>query len=94
VSNKVHKFAVIRNEPRELDVIDEAKAERAMQTIVPQFYPTGDPSPTTAKKSGANLAFWQRFARVMRNAPMAREVDPVERTFLKEEPELRSRKKS
>jgi hypothetical protein len=41
VSNKVHKFAVIRNEPRELDVIDEAKAERAMQTIVPQFYRTG-----------------------------------------------------
>jgi hypothetical protein len=41
--NKVHKFAVIRNEPRELDVIDEAEAE------------------------------------------MARELDPVERTFLKEE---------
>jgi hypothetical protein len=32
------------------------------------------------ERSGMPPDFWQRFAGVMRNAPMARELDPVERT--------------
>jgi hypothetical protein len=48
--------------------------------------------PSTGRKSGVDQNFWQRFAGVMRNAPIAREVDPVERKFLEEEPGLRQKK--
>jgi hypothetical protein len=46
----------------------------------------------TPEKSRMDQAFWQRFAGAMRKAPMARELDPIERKILKEEPGLRRSK--
>jgi hypothetical protein len=43
-----------------------------MESLVPQLSPTIP-------------LFWRRFARVMRNAPVARELDPQEKEFLNDE---------
>jgi hypothetical protein len=93
----VHKFPVIENQPRELDVIDEAEVERAMNGNLPQFgFPAGKPreqdrpaSATPAKRSEPYPNLWRQFAQIMGSGPMARDLDSREKKFFRADRSLK-----
>jgi hypothetical protein len=61
-------------ELRALTPEEEAEAEAAMRSMTVRFSPIG-PSHTTARKTGLDQVFWQRFARAMNQAPISRDQD-------------------